>query len=142
MSDHSHPEPTVGILILNPKGKVFLVRSHKWDNLFTVPGGHIELGEKAEDAVKREAKEETNLDVYDIQFLMQTEGIFDSTYYKKKHFIFLIHSCKTNSKEVKLNKESEEYTWATIPEAFRLPLTSYTKKIIEEYKKKLEEKKN
>jgi nucleoside triphosphatase len=134
------PEPCVGALIVNPKGKFFLMRSHKWNNLFVLPGGHIELGETMEQALKREVKEETGLDVFDIDFICVLEFVFDNVFYKKKHFIFIDFACKTNSGKVKLGEEAEEYTWATISEAFRLPLEPYTKKTIEEYKKKLEEK--
>ena len=35
----------------------------KWGNLWVVPGGHIEYGETIEEAIKREMKEETNLDI-------------------------------------------------------------------------------
>ena len=58
-----YPEPTVGALILNPQGELFLMRSHKWRDRYVIPGGHIELGERMEDALRREIKEETNLDV-------------------------------------------------------------------------------
>lgn len=44
-----YPEATVGALIVNEKGEVLLVHSKKWGEKYTVPGGHIELGEQAED---------------------------------------------------------------------------------------------
>ena len=58
-----YPEPTVGALIFNLEGKLFLMRSHKWRGQYAVPGGHIELGETMEQALRREVKEETNLDL-------------------------------------------------------------------------------
>lgn len=142
MPEQKFPEPTVGAVIANSKGKIFLMKSRKWNGLFVLPGGHIELGETMEQALKREVKEETNLDISDVSFLCMQEFIFEKTFWKKRHFLFFDFSCKTDSDEVKLNKEAEEYTWATVPEAFRLPLEPYTKKAIEEYKKNLEEKKN
>ncbi|MDD5162694.1 MAG: NUDIX domain-containing protein [Candidatus ainarchaeum sp.] len=141
MPEQKFPEPGVGALIFNQKGKIFLMKSYKCKGLWILPSGHIELGETIEQAVKREVKEETTLEVFDIKFLCMHETIFDKVYYKKKHFLIFEFACKTNSEKVELNEEAEEYTWATIPEAFRLPLTEYTKKTIEEYKKKLEEKK-
>ena len=65
MAKQQFPEPTVGALIFNPEGKLLLMRSHKWRDKYVVPGGHIELGEHIEDALKREVKEETGLDVTD-----------------------------------------------------------------------------
>ena len=53
----------MGALIINSNDEILLVKSHKWiEKKWTVPGGHIELGETAHDAIIREVKEETNLD--------------------------------------------------------------------------------
>jgi nucleoside triphosphatase len=63
------PEPTVGILIFNPDGDLLLLKSHKWPGRYVVPGGHVELGERVEQTVIREAMEETGLEVHDLHFL-------------------------------------------------------------------------
>lgn len=136
MSGQKFPEPTVGALIFNPEKKILLIKSHKWKGKYMIPGGHIELGEKIEDALKREIKEETGLDVYDIQFICVQEFIFEDQFWKKKHFIFLDYACKTNSSAVRLNAEGQEYVWATLNEALKLPIDSYTRHTIEEYIKK------
>ena len=88
MAEQQYPEPTCGALIFNPAGKIFLMKSHKWKDKYVIPGGHIELGEKMEDALKREIKEETGLDVFDIEFLFFQEFIFGEEFVKKRHFIF------------------------------------------------------
>jgi nucleoside triphosphatase len=135
MPENQYPEPTVGGLVFNPKGKLFLMRSHKWKNAYTVPGGHIELGERMEDALKREVKEETNLDIYDIEFLTHQEFIYNSEFWKKKHFIFFDFACKTDSDNVILNEEAQEYIWVGLDEVFELHLDNYTKHAINEYKR-------
>lgn len=141
MTKQKFPEPTAGGLIFNPECKIFLMKSHKWSNKYTVPGGHIELGEKIEDALKREIKEETNLDIYDIEFVCVQEFIFGESFWKKAHFIFFDYACKTKSTEVKLNNEAQEYVWTTLDEAFKLPIDVYTKYMIEEYMRKKKMKK-
>ena len=113
MADTQYPEPTVGGLIINPEGKLFLMRSYKWKHCYTVPGGHIELGETMEDALVREIKEETNLDICDIEFLLYQEFIRDPAFWKKKHFIFFDFTCRTDSDDVILNHEAQEYVWVT-----------------------------
>ncbi|MDP2906628.1 MAG: NUDIX domain-containing protein [Nanoarchaeota archaeon] len=128
-----YPEPACGALIFNPEGKLFLMKSHKWRNKYVVPGGHIELGETIEKALKREIKEETGLSIFDIRFLNFKEVIFDKAYWKKKHFIFFDFSCRTNSTKVTLNSEGQEYIWATVEKALKLPVARYTKRAIEEY---------
>jgi len=141
MSKQKFPEPTVGALIFNPEGKIFLMKSHKWRGKYVIPGGHIELGEKIEEALRREVKEETGLDVDDIEFIRFQEFIFDQAFWQKRHFIFLEFACKTNSSQVKLNSEGQEYLWVSLKEALKLPVEPYTRKTIEEYLKKKQPKK-
>lgn len=136
MSKQQFPEPTAGALVFNPEGKVLLVRSHKWSNKYTIVGGHIELGEKMENALKREIKEETGLTIYDIQFICYQEFIYDKIFWKKRHFIFFDFACKTKSSKVRLNSESQEYVWVTLQKALKLPIDSYTKIAIKKYQEK------
>lgn len=137
MDEKKYPEPTVGALIFNQEGKVFLMTSPKWRGKYSLAGGHVELGETIKEAVKREVKEETNLDVFDIRFLMVQECIFSEEFYKKKHFVFLDHICKTKNTDVILDeREGTEHIWVTIDEALKLPLNPYTKNTVLEYKKK------
>jgi nucleoside triphosphatase len=136
MSDQKYPEPAVGALIFNPEGKLFLMKSHKWHGQYVIPGGHIELGETIEEALKREVKEETNLDIYDIEFLIFQEFIYDRSFWKKDHYIFFDYLCRTDSSEVRLNDEAEEYTWVSVEEALQLPVEQYTRVVIEKYLEK------
>jgi nucleoside triphosphatase len=128
-----YPEPIAGAFILNSKGKLFLIKSHKWQNLYCVPGGHVEVGETIEQALKREVKEETQLDVYDPEFLGVYDFIPDGTYWKQKHMIFLNYRLKTKGRKVVLNEEAQEYIWITPKKALQLPLEKYTKLTIESY---------
>ena len=136
MGEQKYPEPTVGVLIFNQEGKVFLMISPKWKGKYVVPGGHIEIGETIEQALKRETKEETNLDVFDIKYITIQEFIFGEDFHEKKHFIFLDYACKTKDTDVVLNKEGSDYIWTTIEEALKLPVEPYTRTTILKYKEK------
>jgi len=133
MPEQQYPEPTVGALIFNPQGKVFLMRSHKWRGRWVLPGGHIELGERMEDALRREVKEETNLDIRDIEFICFQEFIYDERFWKRRHFIFFDYACRTDSTDIKLNDEAQEYVWGTLEEALKMPVEHYTTVAIREY---------
>ena len=134
--NQTFPHPTVGALIFNPEGKLLLVRSHKFHDKYVVPGGHIEVGEKMTDALIREAKEETGLDIYDLEFIFFQEFIQDKSFWKNMHFIFFDFACKTDSSEVTLNEEAQSYVWVTLEEALALPIDSYTGNAIRELMKK------
>jgi len=137
MSKQQFPEPTVGALIFNQEDKIFLMKTHKWRNRYSIPGGHIELGERIVDALRREVKEETSLDIYDIRFIGIQEYIFDDAFWEKKHFIFIDYACKTKSTEVRLNSEGQDYIWVSLDKVFNLPIEPYTERTIKEYMKKI-----
>ena len=136
METQKFPHPTVGALIFNPEGKMLLVRTHKFHDKYVVPGGHIEVGEKMTDALIREAKEETGLDIYDLEFIFFQEFIQDKSFWKNMHFIFFDFACKTDSSNVTLNDEAQSYIWVTLDEALELPIDSYTGNAIRELMKK------
>jgi len=131
MPDQIFPEPTVGVFIFNANGELLLLKSHKWPGKYVVPGGHVELGERLEEAAVREAKEETGLDIYDLKFINFQQFIYDPAFWKQRHFIFFDYACKTDSLEVALNDEAEDHIWARLEDAIRLPLDSYTRTSIE-----------
>jgi nucleoside triphosphatase len=136
MPDQIFPEPTVGAFIFNNKGELLLLQSHKWPGRYVVPGGHVELGERLEEAVVREAKEETGLDIFDIELINFQQFIHDPAFWKKRHFIFFDFACKTDSAEVQLNDEAEGFVWVEPHQALTMELDTYTRRSVEEYLKK------
>ena len=128
------PEPTVGALIVDKQGKILLARSLKWFDKYTLPGGHIEVGESMIDAVKREVKEEVGLDVEVMEMLLVQEAVFAPEFYKKKHFIFIDFYCKSKDQEVKLDQdEIQDYLWVYPGAAYNLKLDSFTRKTLDRY---------
>ena len=128
------PEPTIGALIVNEAGKILLAKSHKWFDKYTLPGGHIEVGESMVDAVKREVKEEVGLDVDVVEMLLVQEAIFAPEFYKKKHFIFIDFYCKSKDQKVRVDQtEIQDYIWVYPGAAYNLKLDSFTRKTLDRY---------
>ena len=128
------PFVTVGAIIMNQRNEVLLFKSDKWHGKYILPSGHVEYSETLENAVKREVKEETNLEIYDINFLKPIELVNSQEYHKTdKHFICMQYVCKTSGLDVKINSEGKEPVWMTLGEAFKQDLESVTRETIQYY---------
>lgn len=130
-----HPIPAVGAFILNSQNQILLVKSYKWGNLYCVPGGRIEIGEKSETTLIREVKEEVGLEISRFHFLCFLDAIFSKEFFKKRHFLFLNFACFiSGDQKVKLdNKELEDYKWIELDRCLKYPLNQYTRATIINY---------
>ncbi|MEK7202930.1 MAG: nucleotide exchange factor GrpE [Patescibacteria group bacterium] len=106
-----YPEPTVGPIIYNEKGEILLIKCLKWGDYWHIPGGHIEIGETSEQALKREIMEETGLEIDNIEFICWQDAIEPEGFFEKKHFIFLDYCARMAGGKITKSKEMEEYIW-------------------------------
>jgi len=128
----AHPICTVGALIFNDDDRVLMIRTQKWSNLWGIPGGKIKFGEPSIRALEREIKEETNLDIGEIVFVMAQDCIHSTEFYRRAHFVLLNYTCRARgSVEVRLNEEAQEFRWVTAGQASHLPLNQPTRKLLE-----------
>jgi phosphoglycolate phosphatase len=127
------PTGTVGALIFNGTGEALMIRTHKWSNKWGIPGGKIKWGEISEAALRREIKEETNLKITDIKFVLVQDCIHSKEFYHDAHFVLLNYTCRCAGKNprVKLNDEGQEFRWVKLAEAKKLKLNKPTKILIE-----------
>ena len=125
------PLPTVGGLVFNPEGKILLVRTHKWSDLLGTPGGKMEYGETMEESFIREFKEETDLDVFDVEFVLIQDAYNHPEFHKPSHFLLINFISKSLSSEVILNDEAYEYMWVGLEESLDLDLNQPTRLLIE-----------
>lgn len=129
-----YPIVTVGALIFNPQSEILLVKTHKWKNKYGIPGGKIDLGETAEVALIREIKEETNLEAFEVKFILVQDAVYSEEFHKAIHFIFLNYACKVNKTEnLRLNDEAEEYEWVKPQDALSFDLNQPTSKLINHF---------
>lgn len=138
------PLTTVGGLIVAPDGEILLVRSKKWSNLYSVPGGKVEGGETLEAAFRREIAEETGLQLSKVTFAIVQECIYSPEFWQRRHFVMhdfiaTLHP-NTPKDSIVLNDEAYEYLWIDPKEAKRkLPLHRECGVLINWY---LEDKRN
>ncbi len=133
MSEEKHPKVIVGALVYDEKGRIFLAKSSKWKGCWVVPGGHVEWGEKIADALHREIREETGMEVGQAEFLGLQEDVFPPEHQEEKHFIFLDYACPYISGIIELNEEFEEYQWFDPQEALGLELKPSVRSMIERF---------
>jgi ADP-ribose pyrophosphatase YjhB (NUDIX family) len=95
-------------------GRVLIVRRARApaNGLYTLPGGGVELGETLEEAVVREVREETGLDVEPVALAGYRQAITrDSSGGVERHFVILPFAARWIAGEVSLNEELGEAHW-------------------------------
>ena len=93
-----------GILIED--NKILLIQHHKNDKKYwLIPGGGNDWGETTKEALIREYKEETNMDIEVDEFLFFSETISPD---KKRHVLNLFYKIHRNNKNDSIIKLGEE----------------------------------
>jgi ADP-ribose pyrophosphatase YjhB (NUDIX family) len=132
-NDRKFPLTTVGGLLRDAAGKVLLVRTRKWSNLWGIPGGKVEYGESLETAFLREIREETGLDAVNPRLVLIQEAIEHPEFHEKKHFVLINYVADVAGvePEVTLNDEAQEWSWMTLADAAEMPLNGPTRVLVE-----------
>jgi len=114
-------------------GKVLAVRRARKPalNLYTMPGGVVEIGETLFEAVKREVREETALEIEPVALAGHREAIMrDAQGNVERHFIIMCFAARWLSGEPVLNDELDDARWLTLPELSALRTTEGLTEIV------------
>ncbi len=135
---HKNPTPTVDIIIEEDSRILLIKRKNEpFKDHLALPGGFVNEGEKVEDAAKREAQEETSLDVDLIDIL----GVYsDPKRDPRGHnmsTVFIGRGFHNNSNEIKAvaKDDAAEIEWISIDAVGDKNLGFDHKHILLDYKK-------
>ncbi|TKB48486.1 NUDIX domain-containing protein [Ferrimonas sediminicola] len=86
----THPKVGIGVIIRRRDGKILIgKRKGAHAPYYSIPGGHLELGETFEQTAIREAREETGLTIEDPRVLAITNNL--RTYREEgKHYVSVV----------------------------------------------------
>jgi len=122
--------------LIHKGGKVLLVKRNNEPNKgrWALPGGLVELGEKVEDAVRREVKEEVGLDVKLEKLLDVRDDIhYDGTSRVKYHYVLVDYLAAPAGGDLRLNRESGDFRWFNPGEVSRINASQNTKDVVKRY---------
>jgi ADP-ribose pyrophosphatase YjhB (NUDIX family) len=95
-------------------GRVLIVRRARKPalNLYSLPGGAVEVGESLIDAVVREVREETQIDIEPVALAGHREAIVrDKEGRVERHFVILSFASRWLRGEPVLNSELDDARW-------------------------------
>jgi mutator protein MutT len=135
-------KPVVGVGAIILDGDKILLEKRKNDpskGKWSIPGGLVELGEGVEDAVIREVKEETGLEVYEPRLV----DVVDYISLGEKggvlyHFVIVDYLVTVNGGDAKAASDAEALKWVPFNEVEEYDLTESFRRFFQRNRQKLE----
>ena len=114
----SHPVVGVGAVVVRDGRALIIRRAHEpRKGEWSLPGGHLDLGESLIDAVRREVKEETGLEVHPGPIIETFDRVHrDPDGRVRFHFVIVDFVCEAPSGEAVAGSDAEAVAWVTARE--------------------------
>jgi ADP-ribose pyrophosphatase YjhB (NUDIX family) len=106
----------VGAVILDDNDKILLVKHKKerggyWQGKWICPGGALELGEEIKEGIKREVREETNLEIELVRPLIPFDRIVKTNEETSLHVIYIDYVAKLLGGELNVASDVGQALW-------------------------------
>ncbi|OQW61599.1 MAG: phosphohydrolase [Proteobacteria bacterium HN_bin10] len=121
------PVPAVGVVCLRGEAVLLIRRgAPPFEGQWSLPGGRIEWGERAEDAALRELKEETGCDAALIGLIDVVDAAF-----AERHYVLIDYAARWLAGEPNAGDDARDPRFFDPGELADLDLWSETRRIIE-----------
>jgi 8-oxo-dGTP diphosphatase len=113
-------------------GRVLLVRRAKppLQGRWTIPGGTVELGETLHQALVREMREETGLEVEPVEVLTVFDRIERVDGEVAHHHVIVDYLCRLVSGDARAASDALELAWAALEELGPYDLTEKARAVV------------
>lgn len=120
----------VGAFLFNEKNELFIAKfSKKFGEKWSIPGGKVDFGEHPVEAVIREVKEETNLNIQYPEYFTNGSFVVDDCHVT---YIDFLANFPREGAEVNLNQEFSDWTFLPLNQLQEMDIIPEVREIMQE----------